>query len=85
MMSTTGKKWVFRNLGGTVQARGLIPRRLSNSNPARPYICHFSIFRRFTFPSTTSLLRLLVWLHILLLHQLPSQQQRAEARPGRLR
>ena len=41
-------------------ARGLITRRLSNSNPARPYICRFSIFRRFTCPSTTPLLHLLV-------------------------
>lgn len=44
----TVQNWVFRNLGGTFQARGLITRRLSNSNPARPYICRFSIFRRFT-------------------------------------
>lgn len=43
-----------------LQARGLITRRLSNSNPARPYICRFSIFRRFTCPSTTPLLHLLV-------------------------
>ncbi len=64
-VSTTGKKWVFRNLGGTFQARGLITRRLSNSNPARPYICRFSIFRRFTCPSTTPLLhRLVIASHI---------------------
>ena len=64
-LSTTGKKWVFRNLGGTFQARGLITRRLSNSNPARPYICRFSIFRRFTCPSTTPLLhRLVIASHI---------------------
>lgn len=54
------KKRVFRNLGGAFQARGLITRRLSNSNSARPYICRFSIFRRFTCPSTTPLLHLLV-------------------------
>lgn len=59
-VSTTGKKWVFRNLGGDFHARGLITRRLSSSNPARPYICRFSIFRRFTWPSTTPLLQLLV-------------------------
>lgn len=56
----TVQNWVFRNLGGTFQARGLITRRLSNSNPARPYICRFSIFRRFTCPSTTPLLHRLV-------------------------
>lgn len=33
-----------------LQVRGLITRHLSNSNPARPYICRFSIFRRFTCP-----------------------------------
>ncbi|EFT2485366.1 hypothetical protein HVH02_004322 [Salmonella enterica] len=37
-LSTTGKKWVFRNLGGDFHARGLITRRLSSSNPARAYI-----------------------------------------------
>lgn len=56
----TVRKWVFRNLGGDFHARGLITRRLSNSNPARPYICRFSIFRRFTWPSTTPLLHLLL-------------------------
>lgn len=56
----TVRKWVFRNLGGDFHARGLITRRLSSSNPARPYICRFSIFRRFTWPSTTPLLQLLV-------------------------
>lgn len=57
LLLPTVRKWVFRNLGGTFQARGLITRRLSNSNPARPYICRFSIFRRFTCPSTTPLPR----------------------------
>lgn len=56
----TVQNWVFRNLGGDFHARGLITRRLSNSNPARPYICRFSIFRRFTWPSTTPLLHLLL-------------------------
>lgn len=51
---------VFRNLGGDFHARGLITRRLSSSNPARPYICRFSIFRRFTWLSTTRLLHLLI-------------------------
>lgn len=32
----TVRKWVFRNLGGDFHARGLITRRLSSSNPARP-------------------------------------------------
>lgn len=59
-MLPTVRKWVFRNLGGDFHARGLITRRLSSSNPARPYICRFSIFRRFTWPSTTPLLQLLV-------------------------
>ena len=35
-------------------------RRRSNSKPARPYICTFSIFRKFTCPSTTPLLHLLL-------------------------
>ncbi|MCS4320851.1 hypothetical protein M2407_005225 [Serratia sp. BIGb0234] len=59
-MSIPIELWVFRNLGGVLHGRGLITRRLSNSNPARPYICRFSIFRRFTCPSTTPLLHLLV-------------------------
>lgn len=59
-VSLTVRKWVFRNLGGDFHARGLITRRLSSSNPARPYICRFSIFRRFTWPSTTPLLHLLI-------------------------
>lgn len=44
------ERWVFRNKGGDFHARGLITRHLSNSNPVRPYICRFSIFRRFTWP-----------------------------------
>ncbi len=42
------KKWLFRNLGGDFHASGLITLCLSSSNPARPYIWRFSIFRRFT-------------------------------------
>ncbi len=47
-MSTTDEKWLFRNLGGDFHASGLITLCLSSSNPARPYIWRFSIFRRFT-------------------------------------
>ncbi len=39
---------LFRNLGGDFHASGLITLCLSSSNPARPYIWRFSIFRRFT-------------------------------------
>lgn len=38
LMLPTVQNWVFRNLGGDFHARGLITRRLSSSNPARPYI-----------------------------------------------
>ncbi len=47
-VSTTDEKWFFRNLGGDFHASGLITLCLSSSNPARPYIWRFSIFRRFT-------------------------------------
>lgn len=45
-LSTT--KWLFRNLGGDFHASGLMTLCLSSSNPARPYIWRFNIFRRFT-------------------------------------
>ncbi len=65
LLSTTDEKWLFRNLGGAFHASGLITLCLSSSNPARPYIWRFSIFRRFTWPSTTPLLqRLLIASHI---------------------
>ena len=48
LVSTTDEKWLFRNLGGDFHASGLITLCLSSSNPARPYIWRFSIFRRFT-------------------------------------
>ncbi len=48
ILSTTDEKWLFRNLGGDFHASGLITLCLSSSNPARPYIWRFSIFRRFT-------------------------------------
>ncbi len=47
-MSTTDEKWFFRNLGGDFHASGLMTLCLSSSNPARPYIWRFNIFRRFT-------------------------------------
>ncbi|HFS3901899.1 TPA: hypothetical protein ACHY04_003716, partial [Escherichia coli] len=47
-LSTTDEKCLFRNLGGDFHASGLITLCLSSSNPARPYIWRFSIFRRFT-------------------------------------
>lgn len=48
VMSRTVEKWLFRNLGGDFHASGLMTLRLSSSNPARPYIWRFNIFRRFT-------------------------------------
>ena len=42
------EKWLFCNLGGDSHASGLITLCLSSSNPARPYIWRFNIFRRFT-------------------------------------
>ncbi len=48
VMSRTVQKWLFRNLGGDFHASGLMTLRLSSSNPARPYIWRFNIFRRFT-------------------------------------
>lgn len=57
--------WLFCNLGGDFHTSGLITLCLNSSNPARPYIWRFSIFRRFTWPSTTPLLqRLLIASHI---------------------
>ena len=47
-LSTTDEKWLFRNLGGDFHASGLMTLCLSSSNPARPYIWRFNIFRRFT-------------------------------------
>ncbi|CTS91828.1 hypothetical protein EC121427_04960 [Escherichia coli O145:H28] len=48
VVSVNDGKWLFRNLGGDFHASGLITLCLSSSNPARPYIWRFSIFRRFT-------------------------------------
>ncbi len=48
VVSTTDEKWLFRNLGGDFHASGLMTLCLSSSNPARPYIWRFNIFRRFT-------------------------------------
>lgn len=48
LVSTTDEKWLFRNLGGDFHASGLMTLCLSSSNPARPYIWRFNIFRRFT-------------------------------------
>lgn len=45
---STTEKWFFRNLGGDFHASGLMTLCLSSSNPARPYIWRFNIFRRFT-------------------------------------
>ncbi|EOT8821207.1 hypothetical protein ACKXKI_005278, partial [Escherichia coli] len=45
LLSTTDEKWLFRNLGGDFHASGLMTLCLSSSNPARPYIWRFNIFR----------------------------------------